>query len=77
MRCDQCRFWHDTEGDEEDAGMRACHGVREARNITEGLPDSEKPAALRASRAYVMDADEFGASFVTAPDFFCALFQAH
>lgn len=32
--------------------------------------------ALRAARAYVQDGSEYRAELYTAPDFFCALFEA-
>lgn len=71
------------------SGMNWCKAVRErwiieddaSRDMKLASADryseytKARHAALREARAYVQDGSEYRAELVTAPDFFCALFQ--
>ncbi len=91
MRCDQCKHWESSDGKDwtaNEAGFRRCLAVRERWTIqdeaSQGLSygggggsnyASTRKNALIAARAYVQDGSEYFAELLTAPDFFCALFQ--
>jgi hypothetical protein len=84
-RCDQCKHWvvydgYDWEAMNAEFGL--CRGVRERWKITDEaskdrINDRElRAAALKEAKAYVQDGSEYVAQLVTAPDFFCALYEA-
>lgn len=80
---------YDWEG--ESVGFGLCRAVRTRWDIQDEdagprvrIPDQDEAfealvqqrrEALRKSRAYVQDGSEYRAELITAPDFFCALFQ--
>ena len=90
MRCDTCKHWSggSDEWEANDVGFRQCMAVRERWKIQdEARPrwsggeaeyDSyieARKKALAACRAYVQDGSQYRAEFMTAPDFFCALYS--
>lgn len=87
-RCAHCKYWTDDEAswEAEGVGFKRCAAVRERWRIQDAVdvpasaPTEEWTArrreALKASRAYVEDGSEYKALLWTAPDFFCALFEA-
>jgi len=90
MRCDLCKHWKKDSDNEEweskSAGFGECLAVRERwRIVDDGVPRDTKfedgytekvGEALKSARAYVQDGSEYRAELFTAPDFFCALFEA-
>jgi hypothetical protein len=79
------------EWEAKEAGFGECLAVRERWRITDEVSpkpyeaDSDedensfvamRTSALQAARAYVQDGSQYRAELFTAPDFFCALFDA-
>ncbi len=89
--CNLCVHWklgnHDWAADR--AGMGLCQAAKQRWDIEDGIsgynPHDDKTGEvlaqmmadrLRAARFYVQDGSEYRAELFTAPDFFCAAFEA-